>query len=156
RAWEYLSIPGERLKPKSGKYLVQMTEELWEVMYLDRMELIAVDHPADIEVFSNEKVGPPALAEFKIHTLRERKLPVAARDKHGRDVLDQIVRQDGIFMKGFDAAPHRGLADEHFLELELGALQNPKNVTMFLTGWLYPASTSLNVAVSQDQSAPAP
>jgi hypothetical protein len=156
RAWEYLTIPGDRLKPRGGKYVVQMTEELWEAMYLDRMELIAVDHPADVAVFSNEKVGPPELATFKIHTVRDRRLPVAASDKHGRDVLDQIAREDGLFMKGFDAAPRRGLTDEHFLELDLGPLLHPQRVTLFLTGWLYPASTSLNVGISQDRLASAP
>jgi len=53
-----------------------MTEELWEATYLDRMELIAVDHPAEVDIFSNEKVGPPEIAEFKIHTVRDRRLPL--------------------------------------------------------------------------------
>lgn len=155
RAWEYLTIPERRLAPKEGKYLVQMTEELWEAAYLDRMELIAVDHPAGVEIFSNEKVGPAELAEFKIHTVRQRRIPMAARDKHGRDVLDQIAHEDGVFMKGFDDELRRGLADEHFLEIDLGALGRPKQVTLFLTGWLYPSSTSLNVGVSQDLAGPA-
>lgn len=155
RAWEYLAIPEGRLAPKDGKYLVQMTEELWEAAYLDRMELIAVDHPADVEIISNEKVGPAELAQFKIHTVRQRRFPVSGRDKHGRDVLDQVAREDGVFMKGFDDEPRRGLADEHFLELDLGALGQPKQVTLFLTGWLYPSSTSLNVGVSQDLAGPA-
>jgi hypothetical protein len=156
RAWEYLLVPGDRLKAKEGRYLIQMTEELWEATYLDRMELIAVDHPADVEVFSNEKVGPPELAEFKIHTVRDRRLPVTARDKHGRDVLDEIAREDGVFMKGFDGAPRRGLTDDHYLELDLGPLDHPQKLTLFLTGWLYPASTSLRVGVSNDPTAPAP
>lgn len=156
RAWEYLTIPPGRLAPRDGQYLVQMTEELWEATYLDRMELIVVDHPADVEIFSNEKVGPPELAEFKIHTVRNRRVPVAARDKHSRDVLADIRSEDGVFMKGFDGQERRGLVDEHFLELDLGPLTEPKNVTLFLTGWLYPASTSLRLGVSKDSSAPAP
>jgi hypothetical protein len=156
RAWEYLTVPGERLKPRDGQYLIQMTEELWEATYLDRMELIAVDHPADVDIFSNEKVGPAELAEFKIHTVCNRRLPLAARDKHGRDKLDEIAREDGDFMKGFDAAPRRGLTDDHFLELDLGPLEHPRKLTLFLTGWLYPASTSLRVGVSNDRTAPAP
>ncbi len=155
RAWEYLNIPGERLVPKDGKYLIQMTEELWEATYLDRMELIVVNHPADVDVFSNEKVGPAELAAFKIHTVHDRRLPQAAHDKHGRDVLEQVSREDGVFMKGFDAEPQHGLTDEHFLELDLGDLGRPKNVTLFLTGWLYPASTSLRVGLSQDRTGPA-
>lgn len=152
RAWEYLAVSGERLKPKDGKYVIQMTEELWEATYLDRMELLVVDHPADVEIFSNEKVGPPELAEFKIHTVRDRRLPVAARDKHGRDVLEEIGQEDGVFMKGFDRDPRRGLTDEHYLELDLGKLDHPRQITLFVTGWLFPASTSLNVGISQDRS----
>ena len=152
RAWEYLSIPPGRLAPKEGKYVIQMTEELWEATYLDQMELLVVDHPADVDVFSNEKVGPPELAEHKIHTVRERRLPVSARDKHGRDVLQQVSREDGDFMKGFDADPQHGVTDQHYLELDLGPLENPKQVTLFLTGWMYPASTSMRVGLSQDPS----
>jgi hypothetical protein len=156
RAWEYLTVPGDRLRARDGKYLIQMTEELWEATYLDRMELIAVDHPTEFDIFSNEKVGPSEIAEFKIHTVRDRKLPVAARDKHGRNVLERISRADGAFMKGFDSDPRRGLTQEHFLELDLGPLSDPQRVTLFLTGWLYPASTSLRVGVSQDSASPAP
>ncbi|MBI3863898.1 MAG: VCBS repeat-containing protein [Planctomycetia bacterium] len=152
RAWEYLTIPPGRLAPKHGKYLIQMTEELWEATYLDRMELLVVDHPADVDIFSNEKVGPAELAEFKIHTVRERRLPVAARDKHGRDVLDVVSHEDGNFMKGFDADPRHGVTDEHYLELDLGLLERPNRITLFLTGWLYPATTSLRVGLSQDKS----
>ncbi|HEY3964300.1 MAG TPA: CRTAC1 family protein [Planctomycetaceae bacterium] len=155
RAWEYLTIPPGRLAPKDGKYLIQMTEELWEATYLDRMELLVVDHPADVDIFSNEKVGPPDLAEFKIHTVRERRLPVAAHDKHGRDVLSIVGSEDGNFMKGFDADPQHGVTDEHYLELDLGPLENPQRITLFLTGWLYPATTSMRVGLSQDRTAPA-
>ncbi|HEY2252900.1 MAG TPA: hypothetical protein VGH74_17635, partial [Planctomycetaceae bacterium] len=89
-------------------------------------------------------------------TVRNRHLPVAARDKHGRDVLADVRSEDGVFMKGFDGQERRGLVDEHFLELDLGPLARPKNVTLFLTGWLYPASTSLRLGASQDPSAAAP
>src|SRR5262249_24197732 len=123
---------------------------------LDRMELIAVDRPADVEIFSNEKVGPPELAAFKIHTVRNRRLPVAARDKHGRDVLDEIRQEDGVFMKGFDAAPRRGLTDDHYLELAVGPLDHPGKLPLFLTGCLYPASTPLRVGLSNDATPPAP
>lgn len=155
RAWEYLTIPPGRLVPKDGRYLIQMTEELWEATYLDRMELLVVDHPADVDIFSNEKVGPPEMAEFKIHTAREKRLPVAARDKHGRDVLSLISREDGNFVKGFDADPQHGVTDEHYLELDLGPLESPKRMTMFLTGWLFPATTSMRVGLSQDRTAEA-
>ena len=33
---EYLLIPGDKLKPKDGKYSIKITEELWEAVYFDK------------------------------------------------------------------------------------------------------------------------
>jgi hypothetical protein len=154
RAWEYLTIPGELLKPRNGRYSLQFTEELWEATYLDHMMLLAIDHPADTEIYSNEKVGPAEISEFKIHTVREKRYPVAARDKHGNDVLPRVLREDRRFMRGFDSDTRHGLVDEHYLELDLGRLEDPKHLTLFLTGWLYPTSTSLNLGVSSGKGGP--
>ena len=43
---EYIQIPGEALQPEDGRYRIHITEELHEVSYLDKVQLIAVDHPA--------------------------------------------------------------------------------------------------------------
>src|SRR4029077_887561 len=58
RSWEDLRIDGEKLREDDGIYRLQITEELWEAAYFDQVQLIAVDHPSDVEVYSNEKVGP--------------------------------------------------------------------------------------------------
>ncbi|MDA1050690.1 MAG: FG-GAP-like repeat-containing protein [Planctomycetota bacterium] len=149
RSWEYLRIPGDRLRERDGYYSLQVTEELWEAGYFDLVDLIAVDHPADVEIYSNEKVGPAEIANFKLHTVRQRRYPVAARDQRGRDVLSQIRQRDGQFLRAFDKTIVPGLAEEHFLELDLGDLASPKQITLFLTGWIYPTDTSLNVALSR-------
>src|ERR1700752_1404466 len=61
---EYVRIPGEALKPKDGRYVIQVTEELWETAYLDHLRLLAVDHPDSVDVFVDERFPPmrgPAL-----------------------------------------------------------------------------------------------
>ncbi|MBI5757003.1 MAG: VCBS repeat-containing protein [Planctomycetales bacterium] len=156
RAWEYLFVPGDRLAAKDGRYLIQLTEELWEATYLDAVQLIAVDHPADVEVFSNEKVGPPDLAEFRVHTVRERRVPIAARDQRGRDILDVIRNKDERFTQSWDHKLRQGLVEDHFLELDLGKLENPQRITLFLTGWIYPTDSSINVSLSQNPTGPQP
>ena len=156
RSWEYLRIPGDRLREQDGHYALQVTEELWEAGYFDLVDLIAVDHPADIEIFSNEKVGPAEISEFKLHTVRQRRYPIAATDQKGRDVLSQVRHQDGQFLRAFDKTFVPGLAEEHFLELDLGKLDAPKQITLFLTGWIYPTDTSLNVALSRHPIAGGP
>lgn len=150
RPWEYLLIPGERLQSRQDQYELRITEELWEAGYFDQVSLQAVDHPADVEVYSNEKVGPAEIAEFKMHTVRERKSPVAARDQRERDVLPAIAKRDGVYLRAFDRTFRQGLAEPHFVELDLGKLDHPRQITLFLTGWIYPTDTSLNIAISQN------
>lgn len=149
RAWEYLRIPGDRLVAHEGRYRLQVTEELWEAAYFDQIRLIAVDHPADVEIYSNEKVGPAAIAEFKLHPVRERRTPVAARDQHGRDVLPLLSKRDEQYLRAFDKQVAPGLVDEHFVELDLGPLDSPRSITLLLTGWIYPTDTSTNVSLSR-------
>ncbi len=156
RSWEYLRIPGDKLKEKDGAYHVQVTEELWEAAYFDQIRLLTVDHPADVDIYSNEKVGPAELATFKIHTVRNPITPATAQDQRGRDVLELVRHQDGKFLKAFDHKHRQGLTEEHFLELSLGPLGEPSRVMLFLTGWIYPTDTSINVALGQSRELKAP
>jgi hypothetical protein len=150
RAWEYLLIPGDRLKERSGTYDLQITEELWEAGYFDRVQLIAVDHPADFDIYSNEKVGPPDIASKKIHTVRQPRKPVSAKDQRGHDVLPLLSERDGKFAQLFEKRTWQGLVEEHYLELDFGKLESkPDHLTLFLTGWIFPTNTSINVNLSQ-------
>src|SRR2546430_787819 len=47
---EYMRIPGRALAPRNGRYVLQLTEELWETAYLDQAKLLAVDHPDSVDV----------------------------------------------------------------------------------------------------------
>lgn len=149
RDWEYVKIPGESLAAKDGHYVLQITEELWEAVYFDEVKLIAVDHPAEVEIYSNEKVGPPALAEHKIHTVRQPRTPIAGRNQAGRDLLPALARADGVYAQIHERKLRQGVVEECFLELDLGDVRGARQITLFLTGWVYPSSTSINVALSQ-------
>ncbi len=62
RPWEYLKIDGADIRPAGDHYEFRITEELWEVAYFDQVAMSVVDHPADVEVWTNEKVGPGEIA----------------------------------------------------------------------------------------------
>ncbi len=96
------------------------------------------------------------MAKFKVHTVRSPRRPVAARNHRGRDILPEISEADGVYVKAFDHKLRQGLAEDHFLELDLGALGDAKQVTLYLTGWIYPSGTSVNVGVSQNPDLPQP
>ncbi|MEW4526818.1 FG-GAP-like repeat-containing protein [Maioricimonas sp. JC845] len=161
REWEYLLVEGDLLQAKDGAYELQVTEELWEAAYFDQIELIAVDHPAEVDIFSNEKVGPPAIAEYHIHTVREKRHPVAATTHRGENILPQVVARDDVYARPFAERRMQGYTEETWIELDLGELaagqdSPPERITLFLTGWIFPTDTSINVALSQDTALPGP
>src|SRR5947199_230400 len=47
---EYVRIRGDQLQPRDGRYEIRVTNELEEAMFVDRLQLVAVDHPAGVEV----------------------------------------------------------------------------------------------------------
>ncbi len=149
RQHNYLTIRDDQLKPRDGRYVLQFTNELWEVPYLDEVQLWAVDHPAEVEVHTNQRI-PPGKEPFRLVTATEKRAPRAARDHLGRDVLQTIHRRDGKYLGGFARRRYVGLAEPHWLELDLSDLSHAKRATLFLTGWIWPTDTSANVAISQD------
>ena len=154
REWEYLKIDGNALKPRDGNYELKITEELWEATYLDHVQLIAVDHPAGTDVYSNEKVGPPSVSDFRIHTVKEPRVPVAATNQDGHDLLPGLRAKDKNYVSAFESRIKQGLTPENFIELDLGELENADSVTLFMVGWVFPTDTNINIAIDQTGEAP--
>ena len=150
RPQEFISIPPGMLAEVDGEYRLQITEELWEAAYFDEVKLLAIDHPPGVEVFSNEKVGPPEIAAFQIHTVQQRQWPRAAHTADGQDVLALIAAEDGRYLPAAGRKLRQGLTEPSSLELDLGSLRDPSQLTLFLTGWTYPTTVSLNVALGRD------
>ncbi len=121
---EYVSIPGDALRAENGRYDIRITEELSEVSYLDQVGLIAVDHPAGIDIVTNEKFKSPPFPEFRLYGVRERRYPVAARDDRGHDVRDALLKRDGRYPDGFRRTLS-GVAEMHSLTLDFGSVGQP-------------------------------
>jgi len=155
REWEYLKIDGEQVKPRDGRYVLQITEELWEAGYFDAVQLFAIDHPANVEVYSNEKVGPAELAEFRIHTVRNRLKPRSVKDQRGNDLAELVSKRDQRFTRCWNEGFNQGLVEQHWLEIDLNGESNQDSeVKLFMTGWVFPTCTSLNLAMTENPLRP--
>ena len=150
REWEYLKVPGSLLKEADGVYSLQLTEELYEAAYFDQVELIAVDHPGEVAIYSNEKVGPPSIAEKKIHTVREPRAPLSAKDQQGRDLLPALSQLDEVYTQHWDHKVKQGWTERTAMELDLGTVPEKSPVTLYLTGWVYPTDPSISVSIQDD------
>ena len=156
---EYVRIRGDLLKERNGSYEIRVTNELEEAVFLDRVELVAADHPQEVEVYPNEGLIAPPLPPFKLYATRAARAPVSAIDDHGHDVLERIEQLDRKYPDDFRLQNVRGYADEHSLTLKLfdEKLKDKRSKTkghsdrivLFLTGWTDYAWSSDNLAASQ-------
>src|ERR1043166_3913096 len=151
---EYVRIRGDQLKPLDGRYELRVTNELEEVLYVDRLQLLAVAHPAGVEVYPDEGLrdAPPP---FRLYTVKGAHPPAAATDGHGHDVLPLVSRLDRRYPDDFKVGPIRGYAEPHELTLDLGGAEaasdsrSRAHTLLLLTGWTDYAFSSDNVAASQ-------
>ena len=147
---DYVKISGELMQPKAGVYSLQITEELWETAYFDMVKLLAVDHPAGTQIFVDEKYTPPPFPDFKIYTTKEIHHPRIALDHHGYDVSEALKAVDYRYAIEHEPGPFQGVVDPHFIVLDLEDVPDDLGLTLFLTGWIFPTDTSINLALSQN------
>ncbi len=153
RPWEYLKIDGRQIKPKDGRYEFRLTEELWEVAYFDQVAIAAIDHPADVEIWTNEKVGPDNIATPTIFAFEKesRRSPIAATDSAGRDVRELLLAPERNFVKAFDRRIRQGLCPPHWVDMDFGAISPTNSAYLVMTGWILPTDTSLNIQIDQNE-----
>ncbi len=147
---EYVWIPGEMLAARNGFYEIRITEELAEVSYLDQVKLIAVDHPRDVEIFTNEKFQGPPFPEFRLFGVRHRIPPRAAFDHQGRDVLSLVAARDRRYPDRFRRT-RAGAAEMHALELDFGSAAPDNDAVLVLHGWVDWANGSTFLARAQER-----
>jgi tetratricopeptide (TPR) repeat protein len=126
---EYVRVRGDQLRARDGRYELRVTNELEEAMFLDRVQLVAVDHRRDVEVYPNEGLRSPPRPPFQLYATRGAHPPLSVRE-------DPIVR-----------TPVRGYAAPHALTLDIGPADN--RAILLLTGWTEYAWSSDNVAAAQ-------
>lgn len=146
---EYLKIPGELLKPKSGVYSIQITEELWETAYFDKAELYAIDHPDSVEIYVDERFVSPPYPEKHVYVITNKILPVSATDGKGNDLLSLITTKDDKFISNFKPAKYQGVTELKDLIMDFGDMPTDGKRAIFLNGWLYPTDASINISISQ-------
>lgn len=147
---EFVRITSDQLKPKDGKYELRVTNELEEVLFLDHMKLVAVEHDSAGEVYPNEGLGIPTFGKQILYTSKGEHAPLAALDSEGRDVRPEIEKLDRRFYDSFKRQNIQGYVDTHQLTLNLdGKIGFRGRTLLLLTGWTDYAFSSNNLAASQ-------
>jgi tetratricopeptide (TPR) repeat protein len=150
---EYIRIPGDALRPKDGRYLLQLTEELWETAYADEVKLIAVDHPDSVDVFVDERFVPPGPpVKLRLYQVTRPHPPLSAEDERGANVLPMLLASDSVYVSNLVPTRYQGVVAPHDLVLDLGEDAGRPGTSLFLRGWIYPTDASINVALAQQSA----
>lgn len=147
---EWFKVPGDALKPtKENSYELRITGEYWETYYVDQYSLLVVDHPANTEIFTDERFSvPPALLE--VFTTGPLHAISSARNDKGEDVTSIVSTIDEKYLDGFERATFQGVAKDHFVEIELPAdAPVDKRIAIVADGWVHPTDASINVQLGQ-------
>ncbi len=150
---DYVKVRAEQLVPRDGRYNLKIAAVLWETMFFDEVKLMCVDHPADVQVFVDERFTAPEPLPFVIYAIPAIQPVVAARDHRGRDVLGAISDLDARYLDGFAKGKYQGVAEDHYVEVDLGLLPEAGAVRLIASGWIHPTDSSLNVAIAQGNNA---
>ncbi len=147
------------VKPQDNAYVLQVTEELREVLYLDEAKLLVVDHPRDVEVVPTSKLVPappfPKADWMALH--RPYKLVRASRND-GLDVSEalQEIDREMVSPVTLRGPQLRGLAEPYFVELDFGALDVTRPLVLVMNGWLRFGGGMANIAASHHSDFPFP
>jgi tetratricopeptide (TPR) repeat protein len=157
---EYVWIGNEAaFLPREGSYVLQITEELREVLYLDEAKLVVVDHPAGTEVYPTSKLLPSKpFPPHEIVTLHNPRPLRHALDQNGTDVTASLLKADGkrVSPARLRVPQLRGLAEPHSVTLDFGPLPVERPLVLALTGWLRFGGGTANIAASHHPDLPFP
>ena len=142
-------VRGDLLAAVDGEYDLRITADLWETHFFDHVSLLAVDHPADTEVWVDERFARDPVSLDTVVTGPPRTV-TRAWDDAGAEVSTLVARRDNLYVASFDEGTHQGVARPHYLEIEIDeAVETWDDVSLLAYGWVYPTDSSINVALGQ-------
>jgi tetratricopeptide (TPR) repeat protein len=148
RPTEYIKVDRNTIREKDGKLSFRFMEPLEEAVYLDQVKLLAVDHPADLDVYPNEYFASnPPYTPFKVVASRDARPPAGAWDEHGHNVLPDLLAHR--YFGDFELLPFAGFTKLHSLELDLGEAYRGGPLWLLLHGEVEYYSANSMYAASQ-------
>ncbi len=148
RPTESIKLDRSSLREKDGKLSFRFMEPLEESVYLDQVQLLAVDHPADVDVYPNEYFASnPPYPLFKVvfSNKNDARPPAGAWDERGHDVLPDLLAHR--YFGDFKVLSFMGFTEPHSLELDIGEPYRSGPLWLLMHGEIeYFSATSMYAA----------
>jgi tetratricopeptide (TPR) repeat protein len=143
--------PVDRFADGDAAARLRITSELREAIYLDQVQLLVIDQPADTTVFSRDRVATTAVDGPQVVA---GSAPVAVRSAVGSDGVDRteaLAREDGVLAPPARVLPPPsvGFTEPLAIEFEFDESELSDDLLLALTGWFRFGNSSANIASSQ-------
>ena len=132
--WDYIKMDQNQMQLSNGYYNLTLVQRSDEIFYIDSAYMVAVDHPANVDVYSTsveQYLDPNYMGQ--IYTVSKNMLtPISAVNQNGENVLPQIAKVDGAFTSGINGidSPSWNNTQWNTLTLNLGNLTNAKQIKL--------------------------
>ncbi len=154
---EWIKVDGDKLRARNGLLSLRFGEPMEEVNYIDQLRLVAVDHPAGISVYPDERfLSERSFASGKTVAVADLRPVAGAWDDRGRDVTALLAQQDHRYVRDFTNLNYAGFANMHSLTLDLGAWSPKRPLRLLLSGYIEYFSASSMYAAWQAGLHPVP
>ncbi|MEM2387898.1 MAG: right-handed parallel beta-helix repeat-containing protein [Candidatus Thermoplasmatota archaeon] len=120
---DFTIINGDKLMESNGNYFIQITQEYDEISYLDLIELKAIEHSTDVEVYT----GLLASEIGKIYTVGKNHIKPVYAKENGNDCLSNILYEDGIYTEAN--------SDINVVEIGFDDLSHAEEIKLILNGY---------------------
>ena len=136
RPTEYTKLEGVSPHTRNGTLSFRFMEPMEEVVYVDQVRLLAIDHPTETEVYPNEYFASnPPYPEYKVISTRDVRAPAGAWDGDGKNVLPLLLARDHKYVDGMQLLPFKGFTKPHTLELDLGEPYDGGQLKLLMHGY---------------------
>ena len=136
--WDYIKLDNTQLTPRNGYYDLILSQQWDEIFYIDAACMIAVDHPANVDVYSTMSNYINQAFNGDIYTVSKDNLltPISAVNEKGENVLPQISQLDGVFTPGSNGlvSPSWENITLNQLTLDLGDLSSAPQIKLVING----------------------
>ena len=112
-----MSMPLNALAVRDGRYTLKLANQLEEIIYMDGLELIAVDHPTDVTVYFNERLlAAPPYPDFVLYPCLNCVL-LAMRETATESPSKELTEIDDVWQDDFGPTDIHGMLKNTALRL---------------------------------------
>jgi hypothetical protein len=116
---------------------------------MDKIGLIVLDHPDDVDLYVDERMGPPSLSGYRLYQVGEALMPAAVNDQYGNDLLPLVAERDSRYTPYLKQGKYQGLTEMSEIIVDPGEIDPDEKLFLYLYGWIFPTDASINASISQ-------